>query len=98
MEDKVSDEFFDCLSSICNDKEMGTLKANYGPRHEFLGMPLDCSEPRKLIVDVSESFSEMVEEFEMECELPMSKTQIQPSKFLDKKTSLSPLEMIKCQM
>ena len=43
MEDEVLDEFFDYLDSVYDDKEMGTLKVNHGPRHEFLGMALDCS-------------------------------------------------------
>ena len=35
-------------------------------------MVLDCSTPGELTVDVSETVSEMAEEFEMECELPKS--------------------------
>ena len=72
MEDEVLDKFFDHSRGVCDNEEMGTLKMNHGPRHEFLGMALDHSEARKLIVDMSDSISEMVEEFKMECEPPKS--------------------------
>ena len=69
---KVLEEDIECLQSICNDEEIGKLKVNCGPRHEFLGMMLDHSEPGKIKVDMTEHVGKMVEEFEMECELPKS--------------------------
>ena len=71
-EEEVSDEHIDHLCSVCDDEEIGTLKVNCGPRHEFPGMVLDHSTLGKLTVDVSEAVSEMAEEFERECELPKS--------------------------
>ena len=71
-EKEVLEEYIEYLRSIYDDEEIGTLKVNYGPRHEFLGMILDYSEPGKLIVDMSDSISKMVEEFEMDYKLPKS--------------------------
>ena len=48
---------------------------NHGPRHEFLGMTSDCSEPGKVKVDMSDGISKMADEFEEKCEMnKMSKT------------------------
>ena len=63
-EDEILDEFIECLQNICDDEEIGTLKVDCGPRHEFLGMTLDCSKLGKVTVDMSDGASKMVEEFE----------------------------------
>ena len=43
---------------------------NRSPRHEFLGMILDYSEPGKVKIDMTDYVEKMVEEFEYE--LPKS--------------------------
>ena len=63
-EDEVLDGFIECLRDIHDDEEIGTLKVDCGPRHEFPGMTSDCSEPGKATVDMSDGASKMAEEFE----------------------------------
>ena len=70
VEKNVLEEYVLYLRSIYDDKEIGTLKANYGPRHEFLGMVLDYSETGKVKIDMTDYVEKMVEEFEYE--LPQS--------------------------
>ena len=35
------EEFVEHLRGTCDDEEIGTVKVNHGPRHDFLGMTLD---------------------------------------------------------
>ena len=44
-ERKVLDDFVEYLRGIYDDEEIGKIKVNYGPRHEFVGMVLDYSVP-----------------------------------------------------
>ena len=67
---EVLEEYVEYLRSIYDDEEIGVLKMNRGPRHEFLGMILDYSEPGKVKIDMTDYVEKMVEEFEYE--LPKS--------------------------
>ena len=51
---EVLEEYVEYLRSIYDDEEIGVLKMNRGPRHEFLGMILDYKKPRKVKVDMTD--------------------------------------------
>ena len=55
--------FVEYLRSIYDDDEIGTIKVNDGPRHEFVGMILDYSQDGKLIVDMQDYVQKVFEEF-----------------------------------
>ena len=61
---EASEEFADCLRGTHDDEEIGAIKVNCGPRHDFLGMTLDHSKKGKLTVDVIEHIKKMIEDFE----------------------------------
>ena len=62
-DEKVLDEFVDYLRSIYDDEEIGKIKVNKGLRHDFVGMTLDYSKKGKLIVDMEEYVTKMIEDF-----------------------------------
>ena len=66
VHEDVLNEFVDYLRGIYDDEEIGKIKVNYGPRHDFVGMVLDYSVPGKLIVDMKEYVNKMIEEFDYE--------------------------------
>jgi hypothetical protein len=65
-EQVVLDEFEGYLRSIYDDDEIGKIKVNHGPRHEFLGMTLDYSQPGKVIIDMVDYVKNMVSDFNYE--------------------------------
>lgn len=62
-DEKVLDEFVDYMRSIYDDEEIGKIKVNKGLRHDFVGMTLDYSKKGKLIVDMEEYVTKMIEDF-----------------------------------
>jgi len=60
---EVLENFVNYLRNIYDD-EIGKIKVNKGPRHEFVGMIMDYSKPRKLQVDMKEYIIKLVEDFE----------------------------------
>ena len=66
VHDDVLEDLVQYLRGIYDDEEIGTIKVNYGPRHDFVGMVLDYSKPGKLIVDMRDYVKTMLEDFKYE--------------------------------
>ena len=63
---EVLEDYVEYLRGIYDDEEIGTIKVEYGPRHDFVGMILDYSVPGKVIIDMKDYIAKMVEDFEYE--------------------------------
>jgi hypothetical protein len=63
MQQVVLEKFVEYLRGIYDDKEIGMIKVNYGPRHEFHGMILDYCKHGKIIIDMKDYVKNMVNDF-----------------------------------
>ena len=66
VDEKVLEEFVEYLRTIYDNNEIGKIKVNKGPRHEFVGMVLDYSTPEKLKIDMVDYVEKMIEDFRYE--------------------------------
>ena len=60
---EANDELIQFLKGKYEIEGLPALKATRGTRHDFLGMTLDFSTPKKVIVDMKEYVKEMIEFF-----------------------------------
>ena len=51
---KTLDEFVQFPQTKCNNKEIGKMKVDKGPQHEFVRMILDHSQDGQLTIDMGE--------------------------------------------
>jgi Reverse transcriptase (RNA-dependent DNA polymerase) len=60
---EVNDEFHTWLNMKYGDKKLGKFHTVRGKHHQYLGMILDYSTPRKLKLDMKDYIEKMIEEF-----------------------------------
>ena len=65
-EKSVLDKFVKYLRGIYDNPEIGKIKVNEGPRYDFVGMTLDYSQQGRLIVDMQDYVSNMLQAFNYE--------------------------------
>ena len=63
IEKKMLEKCVEFLRTIYNNNKIGKIVINKEPVHDFVGMKLDYSVPRKSIVDMMEYIKKIVMEF-----------------------------------